>query len=198
MITRKEDLIGTYVLTSDKEAFKLFIEACEKFDIRWTAGEKASEVDYQGTKDIYRVNKKRHKLEVTSHWEYVIGYKQLTIADFMLHENALQSPVDDVKLDAHVHTLEYNKRSTGAPIPFIVEDGSVSDTRKDIFKEILIIARENDCFIQFDGLTEDENDSIVVTFASSDDEFVVKSVDEFRELVGSINTTQKFFAKAIV
>lgn len=125
-------------------------------------------------------------------YEDIEGYRQLTLADFIHSENALQSPVDNVNIDTHIHTLEENKRSTGTPMPFIVEDGSVSDTRKDIFKEILTLARENDCFTQFDGFTEDENDSIVVTFASSDDEYVVKSIDEFRELVSSINTTQKF------
>lgn len=196
MITCKEDLIGTYVLTSDKEVLKLFIEACEKFDIRWVTGDKASELDYSESREMYRVNKEHCQLQVAFSLEYAEGYKQLTLADFIPSENALQSPVDDVTLDSHIHTLEENKRSTGAPMPFIVEDGSVSDTRKDIFKEILILARENNCFIQFDGFASDDaGDSIVVTFSLSDDEYVVKGIDEFRELVGSINTAQKFLRK---
>lgn len=195
MITCKEDLIGTYVFTSDKEVLKLFIEACEKFDICWVSGHKAYELNYSESRKMYRVTKEHCELQAAFSLEYAEGYKQLTLADFIPSENTLQPPVDDVTLNAHIHTLEENKRSTGAPMPFIVESGSVSDTRKDIFKEILTLARENNCFIQFDGLTEDDNDSIVVTFASSDDEYTVKSIDEFRELVGSISTTQKFLRK---
>ncbi|AXQ70885.1 TPA: hypothetical protein PFD71_003271 [Vibrio cholerae] len=189
MITCKEDLIGTYVLTSNKEVLKLFIEACEKFDIYWYSGRKASDPSYE---DEFFIVCREEKALFRASYEDIEGYRQLTLADFIHSENALQSPVDNVNIDTHIHTLEENKRSTGTPMPFIVEDGSVSDTRKDIFKEILTLARENDCFTQFDGFTEDENDSIVVTFASSDDEYVVKSIDEFRELVSSINTTQKF------
>lgn len=192
MITRKEDLIGTYVLTSDEEVLKLFIEACEKFDIRWYSGLKASDPSYED--EFFIVCREENALFRAS-YEDIEGYKRLTLADFIPSENALQALVNDVILDEHIHTIEDNKRSTGAPMPFIVEDGSVSDTRKDIFKEIITIARENNAFIQFDGFTEDEDDTIVVTFPSSDDEYVVKSIDEFRELVGSINTTQKFLRK---
>ena len=189
MITCKEDLIGKYVLTSDKEVVKIFIEACDKFDIRWCDELRASQ-QYPDA-GIYRVH-------ISGCLEYgwteniVKGYKQLTLEDFIPNEIVPQPPVTNGTPDAHNHTLEENKRSTGAPMPLIVEDGSVCDTRKDIFKEMLVFARENNCFIQFDGFTEDGNGSIIVTFASSDDEFVVKSMDDFREIVKAQCVMDKF------
>lgn len=195
MITCKEDLIGKYVLTSDKEVVKIFIEACDKFDIRWCDELRASQ-QYPDA-GIYRVH-------ISGCLEYgwtsniTKGYKQLTLEDFRLHEEALsaqntpQSPVTNDTLDAHKHTLEENKRSTGSPMPLIVENGSVCDTRKDIFKEMLTFARDNNCFIQFDGMTDNDNDSIIVTFASSDDEFVVESIEDFREIIKAQCVMDKF------
>ncbi|HHB9680566.1 TPA: hypothetical protein ACOAY7_002949 [Vibrio cholerae] len=189
MITCKEDLINTYIINDEGELRKKYIFTALAYGVEVYEGDLLKVEDFDAD---YLATRKDYYFDGYYCFDDIEGYKQLTLADFIPSENALQSPVDDVTLDTHIHTLEENKRSTGAPMPFIVEDGSVSDTRKDIFKEILTLARENNCFIQFDGLTEDEDDSIVMTFASSDDEFVVQGVDEFRELVDSINTTQKF------
>lgn len=186
MIITKERLVQGEIKNDCGVLRKKFLQLAE--DYGFEVSEPFDWYDY----DYIRVNSDLNEVDTSTASAISIGLHELTLEDFMLHENALQSPVGDVTLETHIHILEENKRSTGAPMPFIVEDGSVSDTRKDIFKEILTLARENYCFIQFDGLTEDEIDSIVVTFASSDDEYVVKSVDEFRELISSINTTQKF------
>lgn len=184
MIITKERLAQSEIKNDCGVLRKKFLQLAE--DYGFGVSEPFDWYDY----DYIRINSYLNEVDTST---ASAAISRLTLEDFMLHENALESPVDDVTLDAHIHTLEENKRSTGAPMPFIVENGSVSDTRKDTFKEILTLARENDCFIQFDGFASDDaGDSIVVTFASSDDEFVVQSVDEFRELVNSINTTQKF------
>ena len=134
--------------------------------------------------------------------EYLLGnVPELTLEDFRLHEedvetlNATQAPVDNDTLDTHKHTLEDNKRSTGVPSPIIIEDGSACDTRKDVFREMLTLAQENNCFIQFDGFTEDENDCMVVTFAASDDEYVVQSASDFKKLIAAQETLNKFLRR---
>ncbi|AGH31883.1 hypothetical protein VPIG_00025 [Vibrio phage PWH3a-P1] len=67
--------------------------------------------------------------------------------------------------------------------------------QNDIFKRMLSIAKENNLFIQFDGFTQDENNTIVVTHAASDTEYVVKDEAEFNKLVESLNVLEKFERK---
>lgn len=48
MITCKEDLVGFYVLRSDKEVFELFVDKCEEFGLIWNAyNGKAASFNYR-------------------------------------------------------------------------------------------------------------------------------------------------------
>ena len=191
-IITEERLLNSYIVNDFDELRDKYVQLAETYGYKIYGKESVYWLDsrFVYISTVMNVSTSNYNL-------FNKGYK-LTLEDFSLHEEALcaqnepQSSVTNDTLNAHKHTLEENKRSTGAPMPLIVENGSVCDTRKDIFKEMLTFARENNAFIQFDGFTEDDNDSIIVTFVSSDDEFVVKSVDDFREILKAQYVMDKF------
>lgn len=196
MITCKEDLLNKYIDNTNEELFNVwysFVKDIAERDGRdsdWLKVYKFSSVEKRPCGELY-VN------SIGDRWldRFI---KELTLDDFIPSENTLQSPVDGVTLETHIQNKRLTESHTShgeAPAPLIIEDGSVCDTRKDIFKEILNLARENNAFIQFDGFTDDENDSIVVTFASSDDEYVVRNRQEFGKLVEGFKTIKKFERK---
>ncbi len=187
MITCKEDLMDTYIINDKGKLREKYISIA-----------KAYEIDVISDFDAYyfAINKDHvdgwHWLDGYYCLDGIASYKKLTLADFIPNKIAPQAPVDNNTFDTHKPTLEENKHSTGVPSPIIVKDGSACDTRKDIFREMLTLARENNCFIQFDGFTEDENDCIVVTFASSDEEYVIQSAADFKKLLSAQETLNKF------
>lgn len=65
-------------------------------------------------------------------------------------------------------------------------------TPSDIFQQMLKVAQDNRLFIQFDGFTENSKDTIVVTHAYSDTEYVVTNKQEFDKLVESLKMLEKF------
>uniref|UniRef100_A0AB39AJK2 Carrier domain-containing protein n=1 Tax=Vibrio phage P018-4 TaxID=3229728 RepID=A0AB39AJK2_9CAUD len=64
-------------------------------------------------------------------------------------------------------------------------------TSSDIFQQMLTLAKQNDMFIQFDGFTQDENDTIVVTKQGSDTEYVIETQEQFNQLVESFNVLRE-------
>lgn len=202
MITCKEDLNGTKIkFKANSELVDVYITHCIKYGVSIMGTMSREEaVDHATHHDadylcVYNNNlfyrPRWGMLDNCSrsvHMAYPADFKELTLEDFLLHEKALESSVSNT----NIHTHKDVKPHTEAPAPLIVEDGSVCDTRKDVFKEIITLARENNCFIQFDGFTEDDNDTIVVTFRESDEEYVVKNVDDFRKLCHARETMNKF------
>lgn len=64
-------------------------------------------------------------------------------------------------------------------------------SQKDIFQQMLTLAKQHSMFIQFDGMDECPS-TIVVTKQGSDVEYVIKSQEQFNQLVESFNVLEKF------
>lgn len=99
-----------------------------------------------------------------------------------IYDNAVDSA------DSETYITGRNKLT----IEDFMEVKNCTFTTSDIFQQILKVAQENNLFIQFDGFAQDENDTIVVTHAYSDTEFVVTNKQEFDQLIESFNVLEKF------
>lgn len=77
----------------------------------------------------------------------------------------------------------------------LVEVKNCTFTSPDIFQQMLKVAQDNNLFIQFDGFTEDENATIVVTKQGSDVEYVIQTQEHFNQLVECFNVLEKFERK---
>lgn len=87
MITCKEDLRGCYVPRCDKEAFNLFMDKCEEFDIKWAGNPDKPRDCILGEAVVFSGAERDQLTHGCSVYLSQKGYKRLTLSDLKPEEN---------------------------------------------------------------------------------------------------------------
>lgn len=108
----------------------------------------------------------------------------------------MKEPTTEEFIDAGLDMYElFNGAPNETTKEALMEVKNSTFTSSDIFQQMLTLAEQNSMFIQFDGFTQDENDTIVVTKQGSDTEYVIETQEQFNQLVESFKLLEKFERK---
>lgn len=166
----KEKLLNGYIENDEGELRKLWVSAAiyYDFDVTWVDGSECYDNLNEALDSKYCFIYD-DAVDSADSETYLQSRNKLTIEDFVEH-----------------------KTSSGGTKQSKFEVKNCTFTSSDIFQQMLTLAKQNSMFIQFDGFTQDENDAIVITKQGSDTEYIIKTQEQFNQLVESFKLLEKF------